>query len=191
MKAPFLFLLGATCGAAVMAGPKAITHVHAAIGHFAHGGKAASDTRAHTDAQFEFLANGTFEKVAPLFGADKERVWAAEWNPAFVYPQPAADREGMVFTVEHHHHQAVWVNTQLDLVNGRVQYAYVIPDAMVTLINLRLTREGDKTRLFVTYERTSLSAEADEHVRRMGEGDRGSGPEWEKDINGYLSQPGK
>jgi len=191
MKAPLVFLLGAACGVAVMAAPNGIAHLHAAIRRVQNGGhQPAGETRAHTHAQFEFLANGTLDKVAPLFGPEKERVWAQDWNPVFLHPQPAADQEGMVFTVDHHHHHSVWVNTQLDLNNGRMQYVYVIPDAMTTVIDLRLTPAGDKTRVLVTYERTALSAETDEHVRRMAEGDLRFGPDWEKSINAYLGRAG-
>ena len=128
------------------------------------------------------------EQVAPLFGADKERVWAEGWNPQFLFPLPGADREGMVFTTNHQHRNAIWVNTELDLRNGRVQYVYVVPDAMATLITLRLTPAGDRTHVAVTYERTALSAETDELVRHAAESDRGSGHEWEEAVNGYLKQ---
>jgi hypothetical protein len=101
---------------------------------------------------------------------------------------PAADEQGMVFTVAHDHLKAAWVNTEFDLKNGRIQYVYIIPDALVTVITLRLEPEGDHTRVEVEYDRTALSAETDAHVRHMAEGDRGSGPEWEKQVNGYLGK---
>jgi hypothetical protein len=154
MKASLLFLLGAACGAVMMATPKAVAHLHAAVNRAHSNNKSAAETRAHSSAQFEFIANGTADQVGPLFGADQERVWADDWNPAFVHPRPAADREGMVFTIDHHSHHAVWVNTQLDLKNGLIRYVYVVPDAMATLITIRLTPAGEKTRVAVIYERT-------------------------------------
>ena len=128
------------------------------------------------------------EQVGPLFGAEKERLWAPNWEPQFVYPLPAGDLEGMVFRVAHGHLNSVWVNTEFDLKNGRVGYAYVIPDALVTLIRLKLTPMGNQTRVKVVYERTALCEEADAHVRQMSERDRASGPEWEKQVNGYLGK---
>ena len=191
MKAPLWFLLGAACGAVIIAAPKAIAHLHAAVNRAQSHNTSAGEARAHTSAQFEFIANGTMGQVAPLFGADKERVWADDWNPAFLNPLPPADQEGMVFTIDHHHRHAVWINTQLDLRNGHVCYVYVVPDAMATLIRLRLTPEAEKTRVAVTYERTALSAEADAHVLHLADGDRASGLEWEKAVNAYLHQQGK
>ena len=54
---------------------------------------------AHTRTAFDFTVNAPLEQAAPLFGADKERVWAPGWNPQFLYPNPAHDQQGMVFQV--------------------------------------------------------------------------------------------
>jgi len=185
MKNAVFFIIGAICGAILVAAPKVAAHLHAVL----HGGHGAApcNSPVHTEETFAFTANAPMEQVAPLFGADKERVWAPGWNPQFVYPLPASDEEGMVFTVAHDHLRAAWVNTLFDPKNGMFQYVYVISDALLTVINLKLTPQGDKTHVEVQYDRTALSTEAESHVRHMAEGDRKSGPEWEKQINAYLS----
>jgi hypothetical protein len=188
VKAAGLFVVGALCGAAALAIPKAVGVLRTAAAKADSGETPGAEPRVHTREEFEFTAKGTIEQVAPLFGADKERVWAADWNPRFLFPLPAMDTEGMVFTTDRHQGHAVWVNTQLDLKDGRVQYVYVVPDRVATLITLSLTAVGNRTRVAVKYERTSLSADADEHVRRMAEGDRSSGSEWEKAVDGYLGK---
>ena len=186
MKVPWVFVLGAVCGAAVMALPAAVAHLQAAL-HGAHrGSETPRNVRVHTEEKFVFTANAPMEQVVPLRGAEKARVWAPGWDPQFVHPLPAADVPGMVFVVAHSHRKSVWVNTEFDAKKGRIQYVYVIPDALVTLITLQLTPEGEKTRVEVEYDRTALNAEADAHVRHLAEGDRASGPEWEKQVNGYL-----
>jgi hypothetical protein len=188
MKGALLFVVGAVCGVVAMEIPRVVTHLHAAL-HGAHGGAASSGAeRAHTEERFAFTARAPMEEVAPLFGADKERVWAPGWNPQFVHPLPAADEPGMVFTVAHDHLKAAWVNTEFDTKNGRMQYVYVIPDAMVAVITLQLRPQGNTTQVEVEYDRTALSVEADAHVRHMAEGDRTSGPDWEKRVNGYLEK---
>jgi hypothetical protein len=187
MKGPWLLLLGVVCGVAAMAAPRIAMHLHAAL-HGAHSGASAGSERVRTEEKFAFTAQGRMGEVAPLLGADKERVWAPGWNPKFVHPVPAADEEGMVFTVAHDHLKAAWVNTEFDLKNGRIQYVYMIPDVLVTVITLRLRPEGDHTQVEVEDDRTALSPEADAHVRHMAEGDRTSGPEWEKQVNGYLER---
>jgi hypothetical protein len=184
MKSALLLIVGALCGVVLMAAPKIAAHLHAALrgGHAQQSGS----QRVHTEEKFEFTANAPMEQVAPLFGADKERVWEPSWNPQFVHPLPASDEEGMVFTVAHDHFRAAWVNTLFDQKNGRIQYVYMIPEALVTVIDLKLTPQGQQTKVEVEYDRTALSSEADAHVRHMADGDRRSGPEWEKQINDYL-----
>lgn len=188
MKGAWLFVIGAACGVAGALLPKAAMHLHAAAGE-RHGSQATQGrARAHTQEKFAFTRRAPMERVAPLFGADKERVWSAKWEPSFVYPEPAQDVQGMVFTVAHGHRKSVWVNTEFDLKNGRVQYAYIIPDVLSTVITLRLTPAGNETRVEVEYDRTSLTPEADAHVQHMAEQDRSAGPEWEKAVNEYLEK---
>jgi hypothetical protein len=188
MKGNWLFVLGAACGAAVVLLPKAATHLHAAMYAFQGNVTATAAPRAHTEEKFVFTARAPMEQLAPLFGADKERFWSPGWNPQFIYPVPAADAQGMVFSVAHHHLRSVWVNTELNLNAGRVQYVYMIPDALVTVITLNLTPKGDQTVVEVRYDRTALTPEADAHVREMAAQDRVSGPEWEQQINRYLEK---
>ena len=147
-----------------------------------------SEELAHTRTDFHFTANASFEQTAPLFGANEERKWAPDWKPQFVYPKPAHDQQGMVFQVAHGQMSSTWVNTALDLAAGHIQYAYVLNDAMVTTIDIHLTRESArKTRVSVVYERTALLPDANEHVQHFAKGDEKAGKEWEEQINRYFS----
>jgi hypothetical protein len=149
----------------------------------------SSPAMAHTHNEFKFVAQASYEQVFPLFGALKEKNWADEWDPQFVFPTPPADQLGMVFTVTHGGTKSVWTNTAFDASSGHVQYVYVVPGALVTLIDIRLTRTGaHETPVSVVYERTALSPEADDHVAHLAKGDAESGPEWAEAINGYLQR---
>lgn len=150
---------------------------------------AAAKQLAHTRTEFKFTVNAPFEQAAPLFGAEEERKWAPDWKPQFVYPTPAGDRQGMVFQVAHGQYSSTWVNTAFDLVAGHIQYAYVLNDAMATLIDIHLTRDGARqTGVTVVYERTALLPEANEHVEHFAKGDAKAGKEWEEQINGYFGK---
>ncbi|HZP25368.1 MAG TPA: hypothetical protein VFB04_18145 [Terriglobales bacterium] len=147
---------------------------------------------AHTRTEFKFTVQAPFEQAAPLFGADEERKWSPEWDPQFLYPQPAHDEPGMVFKIRHGEHEAVWLNTAFDLAAGHFQYAYVLNGAMATLIDIHLAREGvQKTGVTVVYQRTALVPEANEHVQHFAKGDEKAGKEWEDAINGYLLKGNK
>lgn len=190
MRGYGVFAIGFVLGIAAivvsrLAGVDLAAHLHH---HFA---TRSDSPLAHTEAKFEFTANGPLDTVAPLMGANRERVWAPGWNPHFILPKPAADQQGMVFTVAHGPYRVPWVNTEFDLQAGRVQYVYVIPDTLVTVITIRLAPEGDKTHVAVEYDRTALSAEANDRVQHLAENDRKSGPEWEGQINGWLEKEAK
>src|SRR5271167_1045373 len=139
--------------------------------------RASKGPVAHVRNEFEFTAHAPYQVVAPLFGPEGERAWAnGHWDPHFLYPQPARDIQGAVFTVRHGHHHAYWINTSFDVDARHFQYVYLIPDAMVVLIDVRFSElDPANTKVNVAYERTALSPEANEHVREMGESDRANG----------------
>jgi len=94
----------------------------------------------------------------------------------------------MVFTVPHADRTAVWVNTGYDPAAGRFEYVYVLPEVVATVIGVQLSRAGDATKVQVRYERTALSAQANEIVQGMARRDAQAGPEWEHQINAYLAR---
>jgi hypothetical protein len=167
----------------------------------AMGGVAVSQVKASSmeaaapvrvSNRFEFMVEAPMERAAPLFGPEGERCWAGErWDPKFVYPQPAKDQQGAVFTVLHGGLKSVWVNTVFDLAGGRMQYVTMVPEAMVSTIDVRLRAAGtEATRVEVGYVRTALDAELNAHVTALGAQDRESGPEWEKAIAECLAKQG-
>ena len=153
---------------------------------------AATSSRGavHTREQFEFIAAAPLDIAWPLFGAEAERAWAPDWAPAFIWPATAADEEGMVFKVAQGEHTAVWVNTALDRAASRIQYVYVIPDLVVTVITLNLKERGSSTHVAVTYERTALADAAGEAVSQMAARDSMAGAEWSRQINNHLRDTG-
>jgi hypothetical protein len=140
----------------------------------------------HSHEQFEFNVNAPVDAAWPLFGALRERDWAPDWHPEFVWPEMAADQPGMVFKIAGGETTAVWVNTAFDRTANRAQYVYFIPDTLVTLITLTLTQAGSSTRVEVTYERTALTEQANELVCQLAARDRLAGPEWSAQIDRYL-----
>ena len=142
----------------------------------------------HTRERFALIAHAPFELAWPLFGAHKEREWAPDWNPSFVWPEKAVDREGMVFKIRRGDKTAIWVNTVFDETTRRIQYVYLIPGVVVTVITLQLEPDGDSTRVEVVYERTALADAANETVGDMAASDRIAGEEWSRQINAYLRQ---
>jgi hypothetical protein len=158
--------------------------------HRHHRGTSVNGTVVHVRNEFEFTAHAPYEVVAPLFGAEGERAWSGgHWDPHFLYPQPAEDIQGAVFTIRHGHRLAYWINTSFDKSTRHFQYVYVVPESMVVLIDVRFSEvDAADTKVNVAYERTALDPGANEHVRELGIADRESGKEWGTAINDYLAQ---
>jgi hypothetical protein len=55
------------------------------------------------------------------------------------------------------------------------------------VVSVQLAPIGNTTRVVVTYERTALREAARDVVRHMAERDANAGPEWEHQINAYLT----
>jgi hypothetical protein len=144
---------------------------------------------AHVQNHFTLVVKASYEDTAILFGPSGERVWAGkDWNPQFLYPLPERDVEGAVFTVQHGSHQSVWVNSIRDIAARHFQYVYFIPDALVTVIDVRFSpMDAGTTNVEVVYTRTALAPETNDHVRALGEHDGANGPEWQESIDLYLN----
>jgi hypothetical protein len=147
-----------------------------------------SQPAVHVSSSFTFNVNAPLQQAAPLFGPEGERAWAGDdWDPQFLFPVPARDIEGAVFTLRHGEDTAIWVNTLFDLNARRMQYVYVLANLLATTINVRLhATDALHTKVDVTYDRTALRPEANEHVAALAQHDRKQGEVWEKAINDYL-----
>lgn len=160
----------------------------AAAVYFRLARRATTET-VHVENSFEFTIDAPIEIAAPLFGALKERDWAGKaWDPEFVYPRPARDAAGAVFTVTRSRLRAIWVNTAFALGagNSHIQYVYVVPEVQAVLIDIQLKPAGAATLAHVVYQRTALDAKFNRHMVEMGDRDRGFGTEWQTQIDAYL-----
>ncbi len=138
-------------------------------------------TLVHVSIAFSLTVPAPLAQAAPLFGPEGERPWSGgNWDPHFLFPTPAKDVEGAVFTVQHGEHRSVWVNTRFDLEAGRMQYVYFLPDLFVCSIDVALhVADATHTKVDVTYARTALRPEANEHMRAQGREDSEQGKDWE------------
>ena len=144
----------------------------------------------HVSTSFDLLVQAPYTVTAPLFGPEGERLWGGNhWNPQFIHPQPAHDEQGVVFTIQHGPYKAVWVNTLFDIEAKHFQYVYFLPDLMVTVIDVRFkSASADSTVVNVTYTRTALTPQGNEHVTAMSEDDKTAGNDWQQAINEYLAR---
>jgi hypothetical protein len=143
----------------------------------------------HVRTSFDLVVPASYAETAPLFGPKGEGVWVGKhWDPQFVHPQPAHDEEGVVFTLSRGPVSEVWVNTLFDVDGRHYQYVYFMADLLVTTIDIRFKPIDDSnTQVNVVYLRTALTAEGNERVKEMTEGDKVADKEWSRKINAYLA----
>lgn len=159
------------------------------------GASALSQTAApqsqllRTQTAFDLTVHLPYAEATALFGPEGERVWAGKhWDPQFLYPQPAHDEQGAVFTVQHGPVSAIWVNTLFDLEARHFIYAYFIPGIMVTTIDVRFTpTDSANTAVHVLYTRTALTPEGNEHVTTFTQTDKSAAHNWQHSIDTYLA----
>ncbi|HEX4020444.1 MAG TPA: hypothetical protein VHX63_04810 [Acidobacteriaceae bacterium] len=190
MKPTLIFLAGCIIGIGVARTPRFLTHIHLALLSAKLRAEGRAEQRIHTEETFEFTVAAPPGNVAALFGAEKERAWAPGWNPQFIWPSPAVDQEGMVFTVAHGDKNAVWISTLFEPRTGHYQYVYVIPDVVATVVALQWNPQGTYTHVTVKYDRTALNVAANPIVQEMAKHDAKSGPEWQKQLGKYLGSAG-
>ena len=73
MKARGLLVVGALCGAAALAIPRAVRFLHTAVAKANSGEPPGVEARVHTREEFAFTAKGTIEQVAPYHVASVRR----------------------------------------------------------------------------------------------------------------------
>ena len=138
---------------------------------------------------------GRFELALPrdeafkLFTADGERLWVPGWTPAILGPLPQAP--GLVFLTGEGAERTIWTVLESDPVDGLVRYSRVTPGSRAGLVEVRVSGEGDRTRVDVTYDLTALSPEGEEALEAY------SAPRfaemlanWEKLIAAFLDSAG-
>ena len=90
--------------------------------------------------------------------------------------------------MSHGHAHSIWVNTELDLQAGHVQYVYFIPGAQVAVIDVNLhPLTPSETGVKVVYRRTALDGSLNARIGDLGRNDAKSGPEWASAIDAYLA----
>jgi len=124
----------------------------------------------HAINTMTFVVKAPLQKAAPLFTPAGMQCWlAGPMHTEFLHTQTPKDEAGSVFTMHEGPQKSVWVNTLLDVKGGRMQYAMFMPDAMVTIVDVRMIADGkDATRVELTHTVTALNADARAALKSMG-----------------------
>ena len=82
-----------------------------------------------------------------------------------------------------------WVATRFDIARGQVGYVNVLSYAVLTRIEIQVTRHGqNQTDVAVVYERTAIDTAPAGHVKALAEHDAAAGAVWKVAINAYAER---
>ena len=147
--------------------------------------QAGHDTNTHT-----IPLAGPPDRVFPLFTPLGEKAWAAEWDPAMLYPPSGDPQVGTVFTVSNPAGaQAVWTIADYDPAQYRIAYVVVVPDERLSRIEIRCgPGAGGTTQAEVAYTHTALTPEGNAYIAtHTGEFHRHRIESWKTAIDHYLA----
>lgn len=115
---------------------------------------------------FAIALNGSIADVTPLFGPVREAEWAPGWSPRFIHPAWGAQEEGAVFiTRSDHNKDRLWLLTDYDVREGRIEYVVVTTAFTATDIKIRVVPDGQEhCKATITYRRSALTPEGNEEV---------------------------
>ena len=144
--------------------------------------------RVHMDRAGVVPVALPFAEAMPLFTPEGERAWAAGWDPHYVHPVGVGAGEGLVFqTANKGEETATWVQTRYEPAAGLASYVYVVPGHHTTMVDVGVTPDGEgRSRASVRYRMTSLSPDADDHVRDFDEAYEQEMVDWAEAIQRHV-----
>ena len=140
---------------------------------------------------FTITLNGPVAVVTPLFGPIREAEWSPDWRPHFLHPLEGKQSEGAVFTTQSANgRERLWLLTEYNVDQGRVDYVVVTPGFTANEIQIRVVDDGEKrSRATITYRHSALSPAGNDEVTKLddywAEEQRAH---WESAINAVLSK---
>jgi hypothetical protein len=140
---------------------------------------------------FTIALNGPVPKVTPLFGPIREAEWAPGWRPHFLHPLEGKQIEGAVFTTRSANgRERLWLLTDYNVDQGRVDYAVITPGFTANEIQIRVVDDGEqRSRATITYRHSALAPEGNDEVAKLDEhwADE-QRAHWESAINALLAK---
>jgi hypothetical protein len=110
--------------------------------------------------------HGKPEDIFPLLCPVREKEWAVGWDPLQVFTTSGFAETDCVFTTGEDKPEAVWVITNFDTVNHKLEIVKVTPGMTVGRITVALSKNGaGYTDAEVVYMYTAISTNGENFVR--------------------------
>lgn len=113
---------------------------------------------------------GKPEDIFSLLCPVREKEWAPGWDPLKVYTQSGFAENDCVFTTGEGKPESIWVITNFDSVNYKVEIIKFTPDMTVARINIALSKnDAGDTDAEVIYMYTAIGTDGEKFVRGYSE----------------------
>ena len=138
---------------------------------------------------FEQLNQGTPEEVFPLLSPERELDWLDGWTYELIFSKSGYIEKNCVFSTPHHgKRKTIWIVTQYDPLNYKLEFVRFTPKEAVVKIKISLTDNFDHTTsTLISYTYTALSRQQEAFFENeLEKSFKDSMRWWEKSINHYL-----
>ena len=129
------------------------------------------------------------DAVFPLLCPVREAEWLDGWDYELIYSASGYAEKGCVFVSRHvGEPDTIWLITEHDSENYRVEFARVTPESRVAKVEIGLRENVDgTTSADISYVVTALNEEGNRFVECYTEGGFREGMQWwERSMNHYL-----
>lgn len=127
-------------------------------------------------------------KIMPLYCPVRELDWCENWDPKVVYSNSGLVEQDCVFITSHGETDITWVVSDYDTTTGHVEMFYLIPEVLLTKLEIQLTPlDESQTQAVLIYSKTSLSETGDQVLKDFTRVSYDLMMDsWEKAMNHYL-----
>jgi len=113
---------------------------------------------------------GKPEDIFPLLCPVREKEWAPGWDPLEVYTRSGFAETDCIFTTGEGKPESIWVITDFDSTNYKVEIIKFTPDMTVGRINIALSKnDTGQTDAHITYMYTAIGTDGEKFVRGYSE----------------------
>jgi hypothetical protein len=137
---------------------------------------------------YEQTINGSIKEIMPLYCPVREMDWCENWSPKAVYSNSGLVEKDCIFITSHGETDIVWIVTDYDIEKGHVEMVYLVPEVLVTKLEIQLTPiTEDMTKALITYSKSSLSEMGNKVLEEFTKKEYDIMMDsWEKAMNHYL-----
>ncbi len=140
---------------------------------------------SHTYTQ---IIKGSIEQIMPLYCPVRELDWCENWKVLAVFSNSGLVEKDCIFLTPDNESEIVWIVTDYNMATGLVKMFYIIPEVLVTKLEIRVTATTETTtKAVLTYTKTSLSKAGDNELKSFTKDNYDTMMDsWEKAMNHYL-----